>query len=245
MEDIVELVNTDTALTAKVLKISNSASYNTGESIDNLEQAIGRIGFSELFKVVGMAAASNAFARRNKTYGINGWLYWENSVTIGLAMEHLALAASEDAKEAYTLGLLKSMGKTIIDTCANKFPTPPVFKEDDKTPLLDWENEMLGITNPEAATVVLESWNFPETAIQALRFQYTPDLAPTGNRFARLLNIAGAIAEHLGKGVPGESSYWNVSNDCLADVDLDVADVREAYKVAKSRVEALAEELAA
>ena len=245
MEDIVELVNTDTALTAKVLKISNSASYNTGESIDSLEQAIGRIGFTELFKVVGMAAASNAFARRNRTYGINGWLYWENSVTIGLAMEHLAPIAGEDAKEAYTLGLLKSMGKTIIDTCAKKFMAPPIFKEDDNTPLLDWEKETLGITNPEAATLVLESWNFPETAIQALQFQYAPDLAPSGSRFARLLNIAGAIAEHLGKGVPGETSYWNVTNDCLADADLDGSDVREACKVAKLRVEALAEELAA
>jgi len=245
MEDIVELVNTDTSLTAKVLKISNSSSYNMGEPIDSLEQAIGRIGFAELFKVVGMAAASNAFARKNRTYDINGWLYWENSVTIGLAMEHLAPIAGEDPKEAYTLGLLKSMGKTIIDTSAKKFIVPPIYDSSSKTPLLDWEMESLGVTNPEAATIVLESWNFPESAIDALKFQYTPDLAPSENRLARLLNIASGIAEHLGKGAPGESAYWNLSNDCLAEVDLSVSDVREAYKSAKQKVELLTEELAA
>ncbi len=245
MSDIVKLVNTDSSLTAKVLKISNSTAYNVGEPVDSLEQAISRIGFAELFKVVGMAAASNAFARRNLTYDINGWLYWENSVTVGLTMEQLAPIAGEDPKEAYTLGLLKSMGKTIIDSCAKKFLSQPSFKSDDKTPLLEWEKKTFNITNPEAATVVLEAWKFPEIAIEALRYQYEPDLSPTENRLARLINISSAIAEHLGKGAQGEKSYWNLSKDFLAAADLDISDAREACKVVKQRIELLAEEIAA
>ncbi len=244
-KDIVELVKSDTSLTAKVLKISNSMAFSLGEPVDSLEQAIARIGFAELFKVVGMAAASNAFARRNATYGIDGWAFWENSVTNGLAMEALAKARGIDEKEAYTLGLLKSMGKTIVDACSKKFMVPPKYDAKADTPLLLWEEESLGVTNPEAAAIVLEAWHFPELAIEALRYQYTPDEAPEKNLHAHLLALSGAIADHLGKGAPGEKSYWTITQHRLKEAGLDIKDVRAATKQVKARIEELSAELAA
>lgn len=243
-KDIVKLVKTDTSLTAKVLKISNSMAFSVGEPVDSLEQAIGRIGFVELFKVVGMAAASNAFARRNATYGIDGWHFWENSVANGLAMEALAKASGIDEKEAYTLGLLKTMGKTIVDACAQKFMVPPKYDANCETPLLLWEEENLGVTNPEAAAIVLEAWNFPDAAIEALRYQYTPDEAPEKNIHAQLLALSGAITENLGKGVPGEKSYWKVTQNRLKEAGLDLKDLRAANIEVKQRIEKLSEEIA-
>ncbi|MBK1877583.1 HDOD domain-containing protein [Pelagicoccus mobilis] len=243
--DIVELVKTDTSLTAKVLKISNSMAYTVGDPVDSLEEAISRIGFSELFKVVGMAAASNTFARRNATYGIDGWHFWENSVATGLAMEELALARGVDEQEAYTLGLLKSMGKTIVDACSKKFMTPPKYDPKTETPLLLWEEENLGVTNPEAAAIVLEAWHFPAAAIEALRYQYTPDEAPEKNLHAHLLALSAAIANHLGKGAPGEKTYCTITQNRLDEVGLDIKTVRLVCKKVKARIDDLSTELAA
>lgn len=244
-KDIVELVKSDTALTAKVLKISNSMAFSNGEPVDSLEQAVARVGFTELFKVVGIAAAANTFARRNATYGIDGWHFWENSVANGLAMEALAKAVGVDEKEAYTLGLLKSMGKTIIDACSKKFMVPPKYDSKTETPLLLWEEEKLGVNNADAGAIVLEAWNFPELAIEALRYQYTPDEAPQKNLHAHLLAISGAITEHLGKGVPGEKPYWTITQNRLKEAGLDIKDVRIATKEVKKRIEELSTELAA
>lgn len=244
-KDIVDVVKTDTSLTAKVLKISNSMAFSVGTPVDTLEQAIGRVGFAELFKVVGMAAASNTFAKRNATYGVDGWHFWENSVAMGLAMEALAKARGLDEKEAYTLGLLKSMGKTIIDACAQKLMVPPKYSSTEESPLLLWEEEQLGVTNPEAAAIVLEAWHFPEAAIEALKYQYTPDEAPEKNIHAHLLALSGAIVHHLGKGAPGEKSYWSITQYRLNEVGLDIKDVRAATKEVKQRIETLSEELAA
>jgi len=57
LNDITELVNTDASLTTRVLKLSNSAAFAQGMAIDNLDDAINRIGFREVFKLVGVAAA--------------------------------------------------------------------------------------------------------------------------------------------------------------------------------------------
>lgn len=244
-KDIVALVKSDASLTAKVLKLSNSMAFSLGQPVDTLEQAISRVGFAELFKVVGMAAASNVFARRNNTYGIDGWHFWENAVANGLAMEALAKAVGLDEKEAYTLGLLRTMGKTIIDACSQKFMVPPKFSANDETPLLLWEEERLGVTNPEAAAIVLESWNFPDGAIEALRYQYFPDEASEKNIHAHLLAISGAIAENLGKGTPGEKSYWTITQGRLKEAGLDIKDLRAAHQEVKQKVDQLSAELAA
>lgn len=244
-KDIVALVKSDSSLTAKVLKISNSLAFSLGSPVDSIEQAISRIGFAELFKVVGMAAASNSFARRNATYGIDGWHFWENAVATGLAMEALAKAAGIDEKEAYTLGLLRSMGKTIVDACSQKFIVPPSYAANEQTPLLLWEEEKLGVTNPEAAAIVLESWNFPEGAIEALRYQYSPEEAPEKNLHAYLLTLAAAIADNLGRGAPGEKSYWTVTQKRLKEAGLDINALRAAHQEVKQRIETLSQELAA
>ncbi|MDQ8188288.1 HDOD domain-containing protein [Pelagicoccus sp. SDUM812002] len=244
-KSIVNLVNTDPSLTAKVLKISNSMAFSSGTAVDSLEQAISRIGFAELFKVVGLAAASNVFARRNYTYGIDGWHFWENSVTSGLAMEALAKASGIDEKEAYTLGLLRTMGKTIVDACSQKFIVPPKFKASDETPLLEWEQENLGVTNPEAAAIVLEAWHFPEVAIEALRYQYAPEQAPTKNPHAYLLALSGAITENLGKGAPGEKSYWTITQKRMKEAGVDINALRAANREVKERIETLSGQLAA
>ncbi|MEM9158764.1 MAG: HDOD domain-containing protein [Verrucomicrobiota bacterium] len=237
MRDIVELVNTDSSLTAKVLKISNSAAYNTGsDPINNLDQAIQRIGFRELFKVVGMAASSNGFPRRSLVYNVDGSLLWENSVATGLAMEYLAKAAGEDEQEAYTLGLLKSMGKMIIETCSRKFIVAPKYFPNKGATLVEWEQEKFEMTNAVAASLVLQAWNFPETAYQTLEFQYDPDMAPSANRLSRLLNIANGVAEKVGKSIPGESGYWALSEDCLADAELNENHVEAAAQYVQQRM---------
>ena len=68
LNDITELVNTDASLPTRVLKLSNSAAFAQGMTIDNLDDAINRIRFREVFKLVGVAAASDLFTVQNRTY---------------------------------------------------------------------------------------------------------------------------------------------------------------------------------
>ncbi len=47
-DEIVELIKIDPSLTAHVLKLSNSAFYGQASHIDDIEEAVGRIGIQEV-----------------------------------------------------------------------------------------------------------------------------------------------------------------------------------------------------
>ncbi|MCH6259130.1 HDOD domain-containing protein [Puniceicoccaceae bacterium K14] len=244
MLDVVRLVEKDPALVAKVLRFSNTAYYNSGEPIGSLEEAINRIGFAELLRIVGMASIGEIYGVWNLAYGVGGDVIWHNSLAVGLVMEQFAAANGEDLNGAYTLGILRSLGKLIINNCAKTHNEPPVYDIEKDMPLLMWEKNVFDNTNPFAADHVLESWCFPEKELIGLRFQYNPELAPEPNRFACMLNIAGQVAEKIGKAMPGESSYWNGDDDGFLEVaGLSNAHVKSATGRASEKLSKILDSL--
>jgi len=224
--DVLGLVQRDPSLVAQVFRIASTAYFNTGEPVEDLEEGINRIGFQELHRVIGVASISGVFKYWNLAYKVSGDVIWHNALATGLAMEELAAVNGEDRSDAYTTGVLKSLGKLLIDNCAKTHSKPPIFDADSGTPLLMWEEGVFGTTNPKMADFVMESWSFPEMLLAGIRFQYQPEFAPEGSRYARMLNIASGIAEKLGKSIPGESSYWEMEASAYAEAGLDNGDIK-------------------
>lgn len=228
LKDIIDLVNADSSLTANVLRLSNSAMYSMGMSVDTLDEAINRIGFRELFKLVGIAATREAFAEDNRAYRISGSQLWENSLACGIAMEVLARKIGMDDQEAYTIGLLRNMGKMVIDLCLKGEEGFPSYAAESGLPLIQWEENNFGVTNPTVAGFILVSWHFPEETSNTIQFQYEPEKAPRKLPLIHLLNLANGMAERMGKGLPGESSYWADWESKLPRTGLSVQELAEA-----------------
>lgn len=237
MEDITELVNADSSLTTQVLRLSNSAMYSIGTSVDHLDEAINRIGFRELFKLVGIAAAAQAFSEHNKTYDLSGAQLWENSLACGLGMEILATKVGMDEQEAYTIGLLRNMGKMVIDHCAKADGSYPIYSKESNLPLIDWEENNFGITNPSVSGFILDSWNFAEETYHTIQYQYLPETAPRKLPMIHLLNLANGLAERIGKGIHGESTYWDDWEERLPRTGLSVEELEEAGEEITSALE--------
>lgn len=236
LTDITDLVHTDASLTTRVLRLSNSAAFAQDQAIDTLDDAINRVGFREVFKLVGMAAASDLFASRNNTYRIDSSTLWENALSCGLAMESIAQKLGHDEQEFYTLGLLRSMGKTVIDICVQKRPEPLRYPITSRPPLLQWEQETFGITNPAVAGFLLSTWNFSQETVSAIQSQYVRDPSSETSQPALLLNLAGSLAE-LGRPLYGESEYWISFDDHAEELGLTSDDIEETLDIVKTRLE--------
>ncbi len=236
LTDITDLVHTDASLTTRVLRLSNSAAFAQDQAIDTLDDAINRVGFREVFKLVGLAAASDLFTARNNTYRIDGSTLWENALSCGLAMESLAQKLGHDEQEFYTLGLLRSMGKTVIDICVQKGPESCRYPITSRPAILKWEQETFGITNPAVAGFLLSSWNFAPETVAAIQNQYVSDPLTDKNASALLLNLAGSLAE-LGRPLYGESGYWIHFDEHAEKLGLSNDDIEDTLDVVKTRLE--------
>lgn len=230
LDDVVQLLRPDAALTAHIIRISNSAMYNSGLPFASLEDALARVGLSEAYRLTGFGAVEQLSDRNLGLYGISGIQLRENSLLTALIMENLARPAGLDARVAYTAGLLRSIGKIALDRLTRDRAYATGGLPRTCRGVAEWESGVVGLTNCEAAGIILESWRFPTETVMAILEHYIP--GPKAGPLASLLNIAGGAAERAGHGLPGEFPYWASPDACLAATQLDVKAVETALRVA-------------
>ncbi len=227
LEDVTALLKRDSALTARIIRISNSAVYNTGAPFASIEEALARIGLMEVYRLAGFAAIAQVADTSLVRYRVTGAELRENSLLTALVMEQLARPAGVDPRAAYTAGLLRSIGKIALD----RLTSDRAYDGGSgiRGRLGEWETGFIGLSNCEAAAIILEEWRFPEATIVAIRDHYTPE---AGEAIARLLNLAAGAAERSGPALPGESGYWTTTPEDLAAAGVSQEDLDEATRVA-------------
>lgn len=226
VEEIVSVVQLDASLSARVLRLSNSAQFGRGDPVTSLDGAINRIGFQEVYRLVGAAMSSQLYITGLPVYGIGGDELWSNSLTAAVALEHLSDATGEDRRVGYTLGLLRSVGRLLLQRLAAGALVPPLSGRKATADLVSaWEREVFGITSAEAAERLFALWSFPPRLAGPVTFQFKPSAAPPGDRFASLLHLAGYIAEKLGRGLIIEKEAWALDEDILLMAGLSADEV--------------------
>ena len=230
MGEITELLRRDTALTARIIRISNSAFYNTGQPYGTLDEALARVGYMEVYRLTGLAAVSQMSDQELPLYGITGAQLRENSLLTALVMEALADRVQIDPRLAYTAGLLRSVGKIALDRLTRSGSYNGSYKGREQGRLGDWETQFIGMSNCEAAAVILKEWRFPLSTVGGIRDHYLT--ASGASPLAQLLNLASGAAERGGHGLPGESDYWTNSLAACRDLPLDEEQVDDSLRQA-------------
>ena len=205
LEEVINLIRLDPALTFHVVRMSNSVLFGTRERSDTLVGAVSRIGFLEIYRLVGLAATKQLCQHDLATYRLKATQLWENSVATAAAAEVLALPAGGDAGLSYATGLLRNLGQVIIDG----FSAGKVYPGEAEWPLVsEWERQEFGVTSAEVAATLLDHWRFPADVVDAVRSHHDPFADSKSNLGACVLNLACGVSARFGLDLPGESGHW-------------------------------------
>jgi HD-like signal output (HDOD) protein len=173
--EIVELVRLDTALTARVIQISNSPWFGRGANCQTIEEAVNRVGFHQVHRLVATAAASTVVEKSLLVYGLDDKAMWRTSVACAFAAELLAVRIGEDVAEAYTIGLLHAVGRVAIDNYARgKMPNTALADAGFPHEYSVAEQAQLGLSQADVGACMLKNWEFGPVAVEAIRSQYAP-----------------------------------------------------------------------
>lgn len=113
--DITNLIKTDASLTSDIIRISNTPYYGSASRCSDINNALMIIGQDKVLKVVSLCISRNLFNQDLDFYGIPSNDYWCNSIASGLLMESMSLPLGIDRDKAYTAGILRSVGMTILN----------------------------------------------------------------------------------------------------------------------------------
>jgi HD-like signal output (HDOD) protein len=212
LDQIAELLRRDVSLAARIVRISNSAVFGGAGQVASIEDAVNRVGFGEILKLVGTATAARFTERGLDAYQIGTHKLRDNMLYGAFAAEALARAAGADTRVAYTAGLLRPLGMMILDRGSRGHLSPLQHYNSSKWPnYLEWERAVFGTDSCEVAAMVLEEWRFPSEVSLAVRGHYLTKAADRDRPLAALLNLANALAHRVERSFPGEVSWWDVT----------------------------------
>jgi HD-like signal output (HDOD) protein len=218
LTEITALLRRDPALTARLIAMANSAAYARAEPATSLEDAVACVGYREVHRLVGAIAAQQLGNEDLGFYGIESRRFRENALFVALVMEELADATGLEPRQAYTTGLLRSVGKVTLDRHAARADGVVALNPDTQT-VTEWEEANFGFNNAEVAARILGVWRFPDETVEGVRHHYAP--AADGPALSHLLNVCSGAADLRGFGLRGEESYWQFTSDNFSRTGVD------------------------
>jgi HD-like signal output (HDOD) protein len=158
-------------------------------------------------------------------------------------MDRLAGLAGEDEGVAYTIGLLRPVGKLVLDTLLEIEQPGVACPDADNLDLPTWERAWAGITSNEVGALVMEEWRMSESVFHGVKNHYRPD--DEAGAMGALLHLACWVAQQMGKGFKVEDKQWSLSEDVLRRAGLSaeavqgcVAETQEALDTLKKQLKA-------
>lgn len=221
LEDVADLVRLEPVLSFRVLQLANGAFYGFRTPCSDLNEAITRLGFREVNRLVGMVAAQHLCANFLSVYGISGELFWSDSLCSALACEWLTHRhAFGDVRTAYTAGLLRSVGKVVMHRILVDRPLlwKSYLDSGEGKPLLQWEREAFGLSSVDAALLLMQSWKMPPVLLDAVK----QHCEPTGDEpLPYLLHLGAVVSSQINGALPGETIYWSKHEAVLQTLEMD------------------------
>jgi HD-like signal output (HDOD) protein len=204
-DEVVALLRQDQSLVAQIIRMANSAAYAPASPVGSLERALAAVGFAEVHRLVGVVASRQLSELTTRWYPISAAKIRQNALYVAVIMEELAKPARESPRQCYTAGLLRTIGMLALDRLSQPNDQVVPFGESGEQDLPAWERQTWGMSNVEAAEIILRQWKLPHETVTAVRHHYQP--AGRHNPIAHLLLLAASSAHDRYFGIPGEEAY--------------------------------------
>lgn len=223
---LIELVESDPVLTARVLSLANAAakSGNWRKGLRNIHVAISLIGLSRLRQVVISLSLAD-FAR--ETHVTRG--YWDHSVAVGVAAQELArlrpLQESQLVSVDYALvaGLLHDIGLLWM---ARFYPLEfqlvrQALAQSNESRLVI-EQRYFGMDHGEIGRILATGWGLPSSIIEAVAGHHQPDKAR--GRLVAITHVSETLVAALRIGGNEHLPSIELSDTACIAVGLDWQD---------------------
>jgi len=199
--DLAHVLSTDQALTAKLIRISNSAFYGFARRVSTVREAVVVLGFRQVRQVALGTSMMSAFrlpSRLASAFDLD--LFWGHSVAVAVAAEAIAKRTrAARPEDAFTAGILHDIGR--LGFCVLE---PEAMREavelarDARIPLFVAEHEVLGLDHQEFGEALGRRWKFPGHLLEAVARHHDEALTPESDGLAGVVAQANRLVLHYG-----------------------------------------------
>lgn len=238
------VLRVDAALTARTLKLANSAQFGLRREVLSVAHATALLGTTRLRDLALCVSVASQVPPHLAGYRMNASAAWQHNVGTAALTEELARrVAPECQATAFTAGMLHDVGKLAIGSLLEShYPEVMAAVVERDLTLVVAERETLGIDHTEVGELLLRRWGLPKEYSLTARWHHEPSMAPAEVRtLVGLVHVASGLAHVFGFGADVFGLTRNTQEAERAALGLTRAVVEASVADALPRVQALSE----
>lgn len=187
VEEIARKLSLDPVLSAKLLRLANSAYYHVSRRIGNVEDAVRMLGFVTVRTLVISSGLVGGF---KNVPGLDLKRFWRYSLHTAVAAKWLARKIGVNTDLAFTIGMMHAIGELVMHTGMTAEAqaldaTVPTY--DPKR--LEAERAAFGFDFAEVGAELAMRWKFPNIFPDTIRDFPAPN-RPDTTRMAAVIHLA-------------------------------------------------------
>ena len=203
MQDVAQLIVYDPGLTARMLRIVNSAYFGFAANIETVNHAVSILGVQQIRDLVLATSIADALGDYECEY-LDIKQFWQGSVYRAIAARNLAgICNLMDGERMFVAGLLSGIGHLIM------YQSVPVLsqqaqREADTSgqPLHLVEREVIGFDHARVASALMKNWKLPASLVTVIENHLEPDPKADYLLDTAILHIAALMGNAFAQNRP-------------------------------------------
>lgn len=239
IKKLVKVIAQDPSISAKALRLVNSAYFNLQGKFASLERAVLYLGPETIKNIAITASIHQVFngVKRNNSFSIDR--FWWNSFSCAIFSKRIAQQIKySNIEEAYVAGLLHNLGKLLLWTNFPKEYETVLSLLEDQTDECEAERQQIGITHCEAGSWLIKHWELNSFMADAVLYHHEPlDRVKNGFPLVKITSLAHKLSKITNE---DQTSIFSIGQELLG---LDNQQMSAITAGAKEEIENIATSL--
>jgi HD-like signal output (HDOD) protein len=171
VDEISKKIQMDQVISAKVMRLANSAKYGAGRSIPSIDSAVVMLGFDTLKTLVVASGVTGAF---KDIPGFDKKQFWRDSFLTASICKLMSKHTSVDAETAFTCGMLPTIGELLIHIVHEESAVEIDNLVESGASRVELQDNQYGYNYTQVGYGLAKRWNFPEEVLRGIRQQDDP-----------------------------------------------------------------------
>ena len=196
MREVADVITYDPALTARLLRIVNSAFFGFGQKIETVSHSINMMGTQQVHDLALATSVTSTFNDIPDDV-INMSQFWRDAVYCGVLARLLAKRCNVlDSDRLFVAGLLHDLGHLIMyQNVPEQMAEAKQRSKTEGVALHQIEKELTGSDYATVGGELMRAWDLPNSLMITTKYHLSPAQAPEFELQTAIIHIAAAIVQ--------------------------------------------------
>jgi len=218
LAEAADVIACDPAMTARLLRIANSAFFGFAAPVQTVARAVNLLGTEQVHDLLLATSVSSVFAGVSREL-VDMEVFWRRGVLCGVAARLLAARCNVlDSERLFVEGLLHEVGHLVLFQHLPESAASAMRRAGQTgTPLFRVERELLGCDYAEVGSELLRLWQLPASLQESVRWHVEPERARDFPLEVAIVHMAWCLTD-AGQPVPSAQALQLTG---LVELDLE------------------------